>query len=147
MISAVNNLLQSASRHPLMTGLLVLLINVGGRYVDLKLSKAQVAFLKGSFLREVFIFALVLMATKDLVTSFLLTAAFIILANYLFNERSNLCILPPKYKDISRILDRNEDGFITDEEIEQAHRLLKRADDQKKKINQSQAISFLSMQS
>ena len=70
-----------------------------------------------------------------------------ILANYLFNEKSSMCILPPKYKEISKIIDANDDGFVSDEEIEKAHDLLRKADNQKKKINQAQAISYLNFKS
>lgn len=147
MILSFKNVYQRINQNPLLVGLMVLLVNLGGRYVDLQLTKSQVAFLKGAFVRELFIFALVWMSTRDLITSFILTASFMILANYLFNEKSSMCILPPKYKEISKIIDANDDGFVSDEEIEKAHDLLRKADNQKKKINQAQAISYLNFKS
>ena len=47
------------------------------------------------------------MATRDIYIAVTMTAAFIILADYAFNENSSYCILPEKYKQIHKILDTN----------------------------------------
>ena len=127
----------------LLTGIAVLLLNVGGKYVDWKFSKSQQAFLKGTLVRELFIFAACWMATRDLVISILLTAAFMILANYLFNEQSKLCVLPAKYRNLDKVLDANKDGIVTDAEIDKAKSILEKASTQERQQQQSQALSYL----
>ncbi len=124
-------------------GVVMLLVNIGGRYVNLRFSKSQEAFLRGSLARELFIFAVARMSTKDLVTSILLTAAFMILANYLFNERSNLCVLPARYRDLDKVLDTNDDGIVSRHEIAKAHATLAKADKQEKRGRQVQALNYL----
>ena len=130
-----------------LTGLAVLLMNVGGKYVDWKFSKSQQAFLKGAFVRELFIFAACWMATRDLVISILLTAAFMVLANYLFNEQSKLCVLPAKYRNLDKVLDANKDGIISDEEIDRAKSILEKASVQNRQQQQAQALSYLASNS
>ena len=83
------------------------------------------------------------MATRDLVISILLTAAFMILANYLFNEQSKLCVLPAKYRNLDKVLDANKDGIVTDAEIDKAKSILEKASAQERQQQQAQALSYL----
>lgn len=135
--------LHSLNSSKFIGGVVMLLVNVGGRYVNLRFSKSQEAFLRGSLARELFIFAVAWMSTKDLVTSILLTAAFMILANYLLNERSNLCVLPARYRDLDKVLDTNDDGIVSRDEIAKAHATLAKADKQEKRSRQVEALNYL----
>jgi len=133
----------SLNNSKFIAGIIMILVNIGGRYVDLRFSQSQEAFMRGSFARELFIFAVAWMSTKDLVTSILLTAAFMILANYLFNEQSNLCVLPARYKNLDKVLDTNKDGIVSSGEIAEAHATLAKADKQDKRNKQVQALNYL----
>ena len=133
----------SLNNSKFIAGVVMILVNIGGRYVDLHFSKSQEAFLRGSLARELFIFAVAWMSTKDLVNSILLTAAFMILANYLFNEKSNLCILPAKYKDLDKVIDTNKDGIVSPDEVAAAHATLAKANKQEKRERQVQALNYL----
>jgi hypothetical protein len=143
LVKDVLNRFYSFGGGQLLTGLAVLLMNVGGKYVDWKFSRSQQAFLKGALVRELFIFAACWMATRNLVISILLTAAFMILANYLFNEQSKLCVLPAKYRNLDKILDANKDGIVTDTEIAKAKLILEKANAQERQQHQAQALSYL----
>jgi Ca2+-binding EF-hand superfamily protein len=50
----------------------------------------------------------------------ILTAAFTVLSNYAFNENSQFCIIPEKYKKLIKTLDTDNDGKVSQKEIEQA---------------------------
>lgn len=125
-------------------GIMMLTVNIGSRYVTIKFSKSQEEFIKNKVAREFLIFAIVWMATRDLIISIIMTASFIILADYLFNENSKFCILPEKYKNLQYLIDSNNDGIVTDEEIKQAEDILRKARLQKKKMNQLEMLSYLS---
>ena len=62
---------------------------------------------------------------------------------YLFNEKSTLCIMPAKYKNLEKILDTNEDVIISPQEIENARLILQKADKQQQKINQVNALNYM----
>lgn len=143
LVSMVKSGINSLNNSKLLAGIVMLLMNIGGKYIDIKLSKSQETFIRGTFIREVFIFAVVWMGTRDIVTSIVLTAAFMILANYLFNEKSSMCIMPAKYREIEKILDKNEDGLVSQKEIDEAHEVLMKAERQRKKLQQVQALSYL----
>ena len=142
-LSALKSGVHSLNNSKLLAGIVMLLMNVGGKYIDIRLSKTQETFIKSTFIREVFIFAVVWMGTRDIVTSIILTAAFMILANYLFNEKSSMCIMPAKYRDLDKILDKNDDGLVSQKEIDDARDILLKADRQAKKLQQVQALSYL----
>ena len=72
-----------------------------------------------------------------------MTASFVILADYIFNEKSSLCLLPSKFKNLNYILDENDDGIITDKEIQHAENILLKAKKQKKKIEHLEISSFM----
>jgi hypothetical protein len=93
-------------------GILAIFINIYSN--NISITPFQKSFLNKSVLRQIFIFSIVYMSTKDLEKSFILTGTFIILSSYILNEKSNLCIIP-KY-----IIDTNKDGIIDKSELENA---------------------------
>jgi len=117
----------------LLSGLAMLILNLFSKYVELNISKSQEAYIRNSITREILIFIVVFVGTKDIITSILLTSAFIILSNTVFNEKSKLCIMPLKYKLLNDVLDTNNDNYISDKEIEKAKDILYKANIQKNK--------------
>ena len=77
--------------------------------------------------RRLLIFSMIWMGTKDIYISLTLTAAFYILTNHLFNENSRMCMLPEKWLRIQKAIDTNNDGVISDKEIDHALKVLERA--------------------
>lgn len=142
MIRETGNLLNSLNSSKFLVGVAMLLLNVGSRYVELGFSKTQEQALRNGLGREIFIFAVVFMGTRDVVISIMLTASFIILSDYLFNERSRFCIMPENMKRISNVVDINNDGIISPEEEEKALELLKKAEKQKNFQRQSEFLSY-----
>ncbi len=126
-----------------LTGIIVILINVGSRYVDFGFSKTQEHALRTAITREIILFAAIFMATRDLILSFILTASFIIMANYVFNEESSLCIMPETMKRISHLIDINDDNIITPQEEQEALEVLRKAKIQKQKEKQINFVSYL----
>ena len=111
----------------IIVGIAALLVNIGSKYVDLGLTKGQEELLKGAFLRELLIFTVVWLKTRNVLLSVIVTASFMILAEYLFNEHSSACILPEKYKRLARAIDEDDDGTLSDKEIEKAYNVLRNA--------------------
>ena len=104
-------------------GVLMLLMNIGSRYVDFNLQNTHKKFLNSKLIQRILIFTIAFIATKDFITSLILTACFVILIFNLFNSQSNYCILPNSFTD----LDKDGDGKISPEEIKQAYDILKKA--------------------
>lgn len=115
----------------LLSGLAMIILNLFSKYVQLNFSKSQEAYIRNAITREILLFTIIFVGTHDIITSILLTAAFIILSNTVFNERSRFCVMPEKYKKLEKVLDTNNDKYISDIEIEKARDILYRANSQK----------------
>ena len=108
-------------------GLAMLILNVGSKYVEIKLSKTQEEALRNAIGRELIIFAVVFTATRDVVISLLLTAAFVVMSSFLFNENSRFCLAPRTMRRFRAMADLDNDGRVSPEEERKAIKTLARA--------------------
>tara|TARA_B100000927_G_C16335904_1_gene417262 strand:- start:190 stop:612 length:423 start_codon:yes stop_codon:yes gene_type:complete len=115
----------------LLAGLGMIILNLFSKYVVLDLSKSQEAFIRNTVTREILIFIISFVGTRDLILSLILTAIFVILSGTLFNEESQFCVIPEKYKYLHNEVDANRDGKISDDEIKKAQEILYKANIQK----------------
>ena len=111
-----------------MVGIAMILLNIGSKYVDFKFTKAQEQMLRNGIAREILIFTIVFMGTRDILYAILLTSAFIILSEYVFNEKSEYCLVTDKMKQINALIDENDNGTVTPEEEAKALMVLKKAE-------------------
>ena len=120
------------------TGLIMICLNIGSKFITVKLSPSQEEFMKNYVAREILIFAVCWMGTRDVLTSILLTVGFFIVTEFLLHEDSRLCIAPTYLKKIKDSLDTDGDGVISQSEIDNAIKLLtktKQAHTSKEKEN------------
>lgn len=122
-------LLDTLNTSKYFTGVMMILLNIGSRFVEIKLSDSMESYIKYNIAREVLIFTMAWMGTRDIVVAFLLTAAFVVLSEFLLNSKSKFCVLPDKYKRMN--VDTNQDGIISDAEINKAIETLEKAKKQK----------------
>lgn len=108
-------------------GFVMLTMNIGSKYITIELSTTQEKYLKYTLGRQLLIFAILWMGTRDIVIALTLTLVFILFADYLFNENSKLCLIPEKYKHLHDVLDTNQDGVIDANEIKKAIETLRQA--------------------
>lgn len=106
------------------SGVVMILLNIGSKYITIELSKSQEAYLRNSLGRQLLIFAIAWMGSKDILIALALTAIFNVLANHLFNEQSKFCIIPAQYRNYEDVLDLNNDGKVTEKEIKKAKEVL-----------------------
>lgn len=142
-LSYIYNHIKSLNDSKFFAAIIMLTLNIGSRYATFNFSKSQEEYIRNSIARELLIFSIVWMGTRDIFISITMTAAFVVLAEYLFNEKSKYCIMPDKYKNLEKIIDLNNDKIISDEEIKQAEEILLQARKQKKKINQLSMLNYM----
>lgn len=121
----------------------MLLINIGSKYVEMGLSSSQEEALRNGLGRELLIFAMMFTGTRDIVVSILMTAAFVVLSNYLFNENSKYCIIPQQLRRLAHAADKNKDKIVSAKEEADALRTLKLAETQKQRANQEAFNNYL----
>ena len=132
MIDFVNKINNTYLKHinesKFVIGIAMILLNIGSKYVDFKFTKSQEQMLRNGIAREILIFTIVFMGTRDILYAILLTAAFIILSEYIFNEKSEYCLVSDKFKKISALIDSNDDSIVSPEEEAKALMTLKKAE-------------------
>ena len=124
--------LKPINESKLFMGIIMLMLNLGAKYIEIGLSKTQEQALRNSLGREIFIFAIAFTGTHDIIISILVTAAFSILADVFLHENSKYCIMSDKMQEIKQLIDTNKDGIVSAEEEQAALDILKRAETQKK---------------
>ncbi len=128
------DIFKSFSNNKLIIGIVAIFVNIGSRYIPINLTKNQEALLK-KVSTEILIFSITLLMSRDIVTAIFLTISFTIVTRYILNENSNLCILPDEYKNVTQLIDTNNDGIITDDEVNNAKKVLQRFKDQQQLHN------------
>jgi hypothetical protein len=83
MIERINEIGSS----PFFIGMMMLLLNVGSRFITHELSHDDKEYSQNILLRRLTIFAVCFVGTRDIVTSVLLTAGFVIIAGGLFRGK------------------------------------------------------------
>jgi len=86
--------LDSINESKLFAGLMMIFLNIGSRYITIELSKTQKEYLTNSILRQVLVFAVAFIGTRDILIALVLTAVFTILVDGLFHEDSKISVLP-----------------------------------------------------
>lgn len=90
----MDNILFQLGNSPLFNGSIMLLSNIGGKYLALDLpNNIDVLFEKYAILRYLILFSIFFMATHDIKISLLLTLFYFLIIKFLINEKSKFCIL------------------------------------------------------
>jgi hypothetical protein len=116
-------------------GIVMILLNVGSKFISIQFSKSTEEYLKYSVSKQILVFSMAWMGTRDIYTALGLTAIFTILSEYLLNEESPFCMVPQKYRVLEKLMDTNDDEKVDEKEISSAIAILEKAkrEEQKKK--------------
>lgn len=90
--SPIDAFLQLFNNNPYFIGIMMLILNLGGRFISLEVTKKQEQFLQHPWVRRVLIFIVLFIATRNLWVAFWTTLTVVLFMGYLFNENSSLCL-------------------------------------------------------
>jgi hypothetical protein len=122
-------------------GIIMILLNIGSKFISIQFSKSAEEYLKLNITKQILVFSMAWMGTRDIYTALMLTAVFVILSDHLFNEESKFCIVPKHYRVLDKLIDTNNDGVISNDEINRAISILERAKKEQNKKEQKQNFS------
>ncbi len=88
-------------------GLMIITLNIASKFVTFKFGKTAEMYLKYTFSRQILVFAMAWMGTRDIYVAAGLTLIFIFLFDFIFNENSSLCILPNQLKEYYNNMDED----------------------------------------
>ena len=121
----------------------MILLNVGSKFIAIQFSQSTEQYLKMNISKQILVFAMAWLGTREIYPSLLLTASFVILSEHLFNEESPYCIVPHKYRVLQKLIDTNDDGQVSEVELNEAIKVLEKS--KREKMRAQQKESFLNM--
>jgi len=113
--------LSKVASSPYALAIAIFLINIGGRFLPMEISKEQELFLNQPWFRRIIIFVIFFLATRNIVTAAWMALIVILCVGYLFNENSSLCLFGKggltsssscKKKDVKDILTPEEKAIL-----------------------------------
>jgi hypothetical protein len=135
MLSSIKRYAHYLNNSKFFAGIVMIMLNIGSKYITIKLSKSQEAYLRNTIARQMLIFSIIWMGTRDVLVSIGMTAAFSILTTHLFNEESSFCIIPHNLRKYEDLIYDDKDGYITPEEVENATRILEKVKKRERRRN------------
>lgn len=135
ILEKFNSHIQAVNASKIFAGLMIIILNISSKFVNIKLSKSIESYLKNTFSKQILVFAIAWMGTRDIYIALIITIIFIICVDYLFNEESRFCCLPESFTNYHlELLDENK---VSDEEIKKATEVLEKAKKQKESYKEN----------
>jgi hypothetical protein len=119
---------------------MMILLNVGSKFITIQFSKSTEEYIKNTVTKQVLVFAMAWMGTRDIYASLGLTAVFTVLSEHMFNEESKFCVVPHEYRVLHKLIDTNNDGEVSATEIAAAEALLEKAKREKQRKQQKDLV-------
>jgi hypothetical protein len=85
-LSYLNNHVVYMNNSKFFAGIIMILLNVGSKFITIQFSKSTEEYMKYTLSKQILVFAMAWMGTRDIYTALGLTAIFTILSEHLFNE-------------------------------------------------------------
>lgn len=106
-------IIQILNNSKVLWGVTMLMLNFGSRFVVADLGKFHESILATEFVKKVIVFSMFFVATRDVLTAFILTIMYIFLIDGILHEKRKYCIVPNKYKEQNlKNIDINESQYL-----------------------------------
>lgn len=92
---AINPLEQAflaINTNPYFIGLMMLLLNLGGRFLGMEISKEQEKLFQNPWVRRALVFTVLFVATRNVFVAGIMTLFVLLFMSFLLNENSDLCL-------------------------------------------------------
>ena len=91
-LSPIEAIIGSFNGNLYFIGIMMLVLNLGGRFLAMEITKDQETFFQNPWVRRFLIFVVLFVATRNILVAFWLTVIVVIVLGFLFNENSALSI-------------------------------------------------------
>ena len=121
-ITKLDNHFNKLNNNKYFIGCMMILLNIGSKYLFEEFGELHNLLLTKKIIRRLMVFVIVFIAIRDVKASIIITLLFIIIVLELLNEKSKYCIVPNTIN-----IDKNNDGKISNKEINEAFEILKKS--------------------
>ena len=98
-VGLMHERLMNINDSKIFAGLMIITLNIASKFATIKLGKTAEMYLKYTFSKQILVFAIAWMGTRDIYIALALTILFIIIFDFLLNDMSQFCILPQDFKE------------------------------------------------
>ena len=141
----MDGLLMVLNQNKIVWGVSMLLLNIGSRYVIADLGKSHEYILTNQVVKKIVVMSMFFVATRDLLTSFLLTIAYILIVDGILHDKKNFCLLPKKILNKFNTTNINNEDYIRAKSIIIAYEKQGKAkkEETEKSTNKNDYITYL----
>jgi hypothetical protein len=91
-INPLEQVFMAINTNPYFIGLMMLLLNLGGRFLGMEISKEQEKLFQNPWVRRGLVFTVLFVATRNVFVAAIMTVFVLLIISFLFNENSDLCL-------------------------------------------------------
>lgn len=123
VLNPLEQIITSFNTNPYFIGLMMLLLNLGGRFIGMEVSKEQEKVFQHPWVRRGLIFTVLFVATRNVLVALIMSVIVLFLLSFLFNENSDLCLWKMCGVDDKKPKDGPIASVLTPEELDIFRRL------------------------
>jgi hypothetical protein len=97
LLGYTHNVIMRLNQSKIFAGIMIITLNIASRFVNIKLSNSMESYLKYTFSKQILIFAIAWMGTRDIYVALIITLLYTLIMDVLFNEECAYCILPEQF--------------------------------------------------
>jgi len=141
MKSNIHSYIQNINNSKIFAGLMIIILNITSKFVNFRFSKSVERYLKYTFSKQILVFAIAWMGTRDIYIALLVTAGFTLCFDYLFNEDSMFCCLPDSI--IENLKELDDGDVVPEEDAKKAQEIVEKYENQKRKKESTEENKLL----
>lgn len=122
--------------------IMMMFLNISSKYIDFGFSKTQEHALRNSIAREILVFTVMFVGTRDIIIATIVTFIFFVSKEYLLNEDSNFCLIPHHFNRMKLVMDQTN-GTVSETELNAALETIKKAEKNNQLDRQNNFIHFM----
>jgi len=144
VLTTMHNFFHNLNTSTFFAGFVMLILNIGSRYINLDLHSSTESWIKYFMSKEVLVFAVSWMGTRSIYYALVITACFTIIVDHFMNVDSNYCIIPQKFKGLHKMTEEKKgpEKTVSDLEISNALHTLEKAKKEKEEKDHLALVKY-----
>ena len=143
-LKSFTDLFHNLNTSTFFAGFVMIILNIGSRYINLDLNSSTESWIKYLMSKEVLVFAVSWMGTRSIYYALVITACFTIVADHLMNVDSKYCVIPSKFRDLHTMTEEKHgpEKKVSDLEISNALHTLEKAKKEKEETDHLEMVKY-----
>ena len=144
VLTAAHNFFHNLNTSTFFAGFVMIILNIGSRYINLDLSSSTESWIKYLMSKEVLVFAVSWMGTRSIYYALVITACFSIVVDHLMNVDSRYCVIPSKFRNLHTMTEEKHgpENKVSDLEISNALHTLEKAKKEKEETDHLEMVKY-----